>query len=187
MREGERQVAPTLKGIRRDHVARYEWVADQIPESSQVLDIASGIGYGSWLLAKAGHQVRSIEIDREAVDYATTFYPHQNIHYVCSDINQAGPFLRDHTVCFEMIEHVLEPITFLSRLSGTLYASVPNETVFPFRMHKYHFRHYTKDEFHDLLKEAGFVVESWWGQEGPESEVEKDVEGRTLIAIARKK
>jgi hypothetical protein len=52
MRDGERQVAPTLEGIRRDHVARYEWAARRL--KGRVLDACCGIGYGTQILAKAG-------------------------------------------------------------------------------------------------------------------------------------
>ena len=57
----ERQVAPTLDGIRRDHVARYEWAARQLAPESVVLDAACGVGYGSRVMADAGMTVRGTD------------------------------------------------------------------------------------------------------------------------------
>jgi hypothetical protein len=37
-----------------------------------------------------------------------------------------------------------------------------------------------------LLHACGWTVREWWGQEGPESDVEFDVNGRTLIAVAER-
>jgi len=48
---GERQVSPTLDGIRKDHLARYKWAAKRL--SGCVYDIGCGIGYGSKILGDA--------------------------------------------------------------------------------------------------------------------------------------
>jgi len=65
MQEGERQVAPQLNGIRRDHVERYLWAARQLGASCRVVDFACGIGYGAKILAEAGHQVVGFDRDAE--------------------------------------------------------------------------------------------------------------------------
>jgi hypothetical protein len=91
-------------------------------------------------------------------------------------------------VCFETIEHIEDPLSLLLGLHETarvLFASVPNESVFPHGGRiAFHFRHYTRAQFQALLEEAGYQVVAWYGQAGPESEVEPDIEGRTLIAHA---
>ena len=182
MREGERQVSPTVNGVRLDHVNRYKWVVQYL--NGTVLDAACGIGYGSKIMAESGLRVRAIDVDREAIDYAGAYYNHSGIDYQCVDIRNAAPFLSDNTVAFEMIEHVPDPLPFLKRIKGNLFASVPNEDVFPYLNYKYHYRHYTKQEFCDLLTEAGFTVTRWFGQIG--DEVEPNANGRTLIAAAVK-
>ena len=184
MRPGERQVSPTVDGIRADHVNRYKWAIDKT--IGRVTDAACGIGYGSVILAEAGIKVRAIDIDAEAIAYAKEHYSHPLITYQCSDLVKAGPYLSDTTIAFEIIEHIENPLPFLEQVQGRLLASVPNETVFPWKNYAYHFRHYTQNEFEDLLGDAGFTVESWYGQEGPESDVYPDTEGRTLIAMARR-
>ena len=193
LENGERQVAPKIEGIRRDHVARYEFAAKELPPESRVLDIACGVGYGAWILAKAGHHVTAVDRSKEAIDYAVKFYGHRNIKHVCSfvdgfQIPPNGSF--DAVVSFETIEHLEDPLPLLRQWHGyapILIASVPNESVFPHGGRiKFHYRHYTPGEFRDLIEKAGFEATKWYGQEGPESEVAPNINGRTLLVTARR-
>lgn len=187
---GERQVAPDLSGIRRDHVARYEWAAAM--GWGTAVDVGCGIGYGASILADAGAETFAFDRDADALDYARAHYaagPGRRLSYVRADADDQGfcaSFRRDVAVAFEVIEHLADPWPMLRGLREgcrVLLASVPNESVFPFRNHKFHHRHYTREAFEALLNECGWFVTQWWGQAGPESEVARDVEGRTLIAV----
>lgn len=184
---GERQVAPTLQGIRRDHVARYQWAARTLKPGSRVVDFACGVGYGTQLLQDAGHSATGYDVDQAAIDYARTFYGRAQFRWA----NGQCPLWNfDAAVCFETIEHVTDPRKLLESLRGgrMLLASVPNEDVIPFGPgFAYHYRHYTKAQFAELLDESGWRVREWWGQLGPESDVQRDVNGRTLIAVAERK
>jgi hypothetical protein len=51
MKHGERQVSPTIDGIRKDHVERYQFVAKRLAKGSRVVDFSCGVGYGSRILA----------------------------------------------------------------------------------------------------------------------------------------
>lgn len=197
MKFGERQVSPTTAGIRRDHVARYEWAATMLPDNSRVIDFACGVGYGTQILAGAGHKARGYDKDNEALCYADQHYAREGTQYISADGNE--PFAlpeADAAVCFETIEHIEDPRPLLKALrlaAPMLLASVPNETAFPFSpapgvTTAYHFRHYTKAQFKALLEECGWCVTEWAGQEGPESEVSflsanKD---RTIIAVCQR-
>ena len=193
MKEGERQVSPTLEGIRRDHVARYEWLAKHIPGKCNILDIACGVGYGSNILAKAGHQVVGMDIDAEAIAYARKHYAHPRARFEIRDGANPGAFdVCDVAVSLETVEHIEDPRPLLRALRASakrLVASVPNEDEFPFGNGvTYHHRHYTRGQFTALLNECGWGVTEWFGQKGPESEVEKyNLEharmGRTIIAV----
>lgn len=195
MKAGERQVAPTLDGIRRDHVARYEFAAKRINPGSRVIDFACGIGYGTMILAEAGHNAIGYDIDADAIRYGKTHYAHSRTSLQAND--GAMPSVMpdvDAAVCFETIEHIEDPRPLLKalRLSApTLIASVPNEAVMPWEIAPgvttaFHYRHYTKREFANLLQESGWTVTEWHGQAGPESEVEPNINGRTLIAVAKR-
>lgn len=190
MNFGERQVSPTLDGIRKDHKERYKWAAKSIAPNSRVLDVACGVGYGSYMLAKAGHFVTAIDCDLEAIEYAREHYKHDKVSYLHTDANDLEQFNTkafDCAVMFEAIEHIENPLPVLKtlkRISNNLLASVPNETVFPFENYAYHYRHYTPFEFETLLLDAGCSVKGWYGQLGTESAVEISANGRTLIVEA---
>lgn len=187
LNSGERQVAPTLNGIRADHRARYEWAASVLKPGSFVIDVGCGIGYGSWILADAGLKVYAIDVDRETIAYASEHYAHPNIQFVACDIAGLNLPAADAAVCFEMIEHVADPLPMLRQLRNavpTLLASVPNEELFPFDGYAFHHRHYTREEFERLLRDAGFRASLWLGQVWSDSPVEVGVAGRTVVALA---
>lgn len=197
MRDGERQVSPTLDGIRRDHVARYEFAARVLGKGSRVIDFACGVGYGTKILADAGHKAIGYDIDAEAIAYAKEHYQGVGLvpgFKIANGNAPEGLEECDAAVCFETIEHVEDPRPLLKALrevAPALIASVPNESVMPWRRADgattmYHFRHYTGPEFNQLLEECGWRVVEWNGQLGPESEVEAGVNGRTLIALAER-
>lgn len=183
----ERQVAPTLEGIRRDHVARYEWAASLLETGETVLDLGCGAGYGSSILAAKAAGVTGLDRDPAAIRYAETHYKPINVNYRARDFNTWGPsFGRFSTaVCFEVIEHIEDPITLLSDLNAErLIASVPNELVFPwFPELKHHLRHYTPEQFEAMLNAAGWEVMSFAGQVDAHSEVRPWIQGRTLCAV----
>lgn len=185
-------MAPTLAGIRRDHVARYEWAARLLPAGSRVIDYACGIGYGTSILAAAGHTARGYDRDNEALCYGDRHYAVPGAIFIAGDGNAPGLLPEaDAAISFETIEHIEDPRPLLRALrlaAPLLLASVPNEDVMPWSpapgfTTEFHFRHYTRRQFEALLTECGWCVTHWFGQEGPESEVEPKAKGRTLIAV----
>jgi hypothetical protein len=190
LNNGERQVSPTLEGIRRDHVARYEFAAKFLGRDKRVVDLACGIGYGAAVLADAGNRVLAIDKSTDAINYGSEHYARENVRFHCEDLSKLklGDEY-DAAVCFETIEHLEDPLPMLRELcrsAETLVASVPNETVFPFQNYKFHYRHYTRAEFAELVQAAGYEITGWYGQAGPHSEVQPGIEGRTLIVVAKR-
>lgn len=199
MRDGERQVAPTLEGIRRDHVARYQFAARVLAKGSRVIDFACGIGYGTRVLADAGLIATGNDIDAEALTYAGEHYwtdgAGNQPAFGQRNGNAPGELGEyDAAVCFETIEHLEDPRPLLKALrvsAPLLIASVPNEDVMPYEFapgqaYAFHYRHYTKYEFNALLQECGWCVTQWHGQAGDESEVEPGMNGRTLVVVAQR-
>ena len=187
MRPDERQVSPTIDGIRRDHVARYEFAAARLPARSTIIDFACGIGYGCKIMADAGHVVDGMDIDGEAIEYGKRNYFHPRVTHEVRDGACPGELAQyEAAVCFETIEHIEDPRPLLRALRAAaprLLASVPNENELPYGSgFAYHFRHYTPGQFQALLAECGWEVRGWYGQEGPDSEVEMGATGRTVIA-----
>ncbi len=192
MRPGERQVAPTIDGIRADHVARYTFASKMLPAGSRVIDFACGIGYGTQIMAQAGHQVRGFDINAEALEYARAHYSHPSAEFVHMNGNAPVEMGEaDAAVCFEAIEHIEEPRPLLMALRAAaplLIASVPNEDVMPWESSPgvgtaHHFRHYTKHDFMELLRECGWRAREWHGQTDDASDVSSDCNGRTIIAV----
>jgi hypothetical protein len=153
--------------------------------------LACGVGYGSHILASAGHHVVAVDASAEAILYAKAHYSHPNITFrngTAEDLHADEIGRVDAVVSFETIEHLPDPSGFLRHwadYAGALYASVPNEAVFPHGGRiKFHHRHYTREQFDDLLSDNGWHAMEWHGQVGPESEVKPHIDGRTLIAVA---
>lgn len=181
---GERQVSPTIDGIRADHRARYEW-ACQYVRNRTVVDYGCGVGYGTWLLAEHAASAVGVDIDLDAILYAREHYGSTGAEFVNDDLAVPGLYHRSSVaVAFEMIEHLEWPQAFLTGLrADTLLCSVPNELVFPWTPNiAFHHRHYTPREFEELLNASGWEVQEFYGQLDHESPVEPSVNGRTLIA-----
>jgi len=182
----ERQVSPTLDGIRRDHRARYEWAVEYVRGKS-VTDYGCGIGYGTSILANVSGYAQGVEINLAAFNYAMDHYTDTGADFVNASILSYRPE-SEVAVAFEVIEHIEAPDVFLSDLKAdTLLASVPNEHVFPWSPNiMYHHRHYTPAQFEQLLNDCGWEVREWWGQEGPESDPVANTQGRTQIAVCER-
>lgn len=189
---GERQTATTLDGIRADHVARYDWACEFI-DRSVVLDAACGTGYGSAILADAGAlHVTAMDRSGEALESGWKHWNRRRLvwrlHDLETEIDSWGE-LWDLVVSFETIEHLKDPVPFLTglvRCSRMLLASVPNESVIPKTPGRFphHYRHYTREQFNDLLESCGWTVTEHLGQADAVGPVEPGIDGRTLIAVA---
>src|SRR3954469_21352361 len=106
---GERYV-PWFEGAEIGYadVLRYAF-ATQFVRDKRVLDLASGEGYGSNLLAKTAAQVLGVENDEKAVHHAKNKYIRPNLEFKIGSILELpieGRGLFDVVVCFEALEHV---------------------------------------------------------------------------------
>jgi len=197
LKSGERQVATRIEDVRRDHRARYEWAAKNLVPGSYVIDCGCGIGYGARILADAGHRVFAVDADAETIEFARERFGHPNIEFYHSPAEAIDFPQAEAAVCFEMIEHVANPRPILKALRAAapvLLASVPNEEDFPWRPeYAFHHRHYTPDQFADLLNDAGYELAECLGQVDAEADVRPRSEtrnlwqGRTLVAVARRR
>jgi 2-polyprenyl-3-methyl-5-hydroxy-6-metoxy-1,4-benzoquinol methylase len=182
---GERQVAPSLSGIRGDHIARYRFAVEHLTNHRAVLDAGCGIGYGAKLLAESGHDVHAWDVDPDAIHYGRDHYDHVKIRWSVADICAGKSYQPTAVVAFEILEHLERPGLALIRFPDYLIASVPNGAVV-LKMpgtYPHHVRHYTPAEFWCLLTGAGYEVQEWWSQEGTtDRPLIRGNEGRTLVA-----
>src|SRR5438105_2987107 len=94
--------------IAYEHLHRYAF-ASTLVEGKRVLDLASGEGYGSNMLAASAATVTGIDIDESVVRHAAGKYGRKNLQFIPGSIT-AVPIPDDHSfdaiVCFEAIEHI---------------------------------------------------------------------------------
>ncbi len=196
--KGERQAASSLAGIRQDHRARYQFSCQFIKPGDIVLDCACGVGYGSFILSQQSQSKEIFGVDKStsAIIFAKKYYTGNKIKYLQQDI-----FLTsfeddsfDCVVSFETLEHVQgEDLVslFYKKLKKNklLLISTPNEEAMPFKKENFpfHIRHYTPEEFEDLLTLHGFKVEERFTQYSREDEaISEGWNGLYNFAVARK-
>jgi SAM-dependent methyltransferase len=162
------------------HLARYEFVIQNIHDVKNALDIACGTGYGVLMYKIQGYSnVYGADLDFSAVKYASDNYP--SVKYVQAD-GITLPFISDTfdlITSFETFEHMLEPRKYLTEIcrlikpEGMFIISVPNAPIWaPFSQppditkddvrtglgHKYNF---TADQFLCMLADYFTSVNSY--------------------------
>lgn len=159
---GERFI-PTEDGeIRYEHMHRYCW-ARSLCAGRSVLDIASGEGYGSALLAQVAQSVTGVDISQDAVDHASRLYAaHANLRFRQGSATRipVDDASMDVVVSFETLEHLAEQEEMLTELrrvlkpEGLLVISSPNKKVYSDDrdyVNEYHVKELYFDEFEALL------------------------------------
>ena len=153
-------VAGAQVGI--EHYHRY-LVARDFCRGRDVLDVASGEGYGTALLAQVARSTVGVEIDPAAVAAARTEFVRPNLRYEEGDA-RALPLPDasiDVAVSFETLEHMLEHDVFLSELhrvlrpDGLLIISTPDRDVYSAAgtpPNPYHVLELTKAKFEALIR-----------------------------------
>lgn len=173
LESGERQVSTTLEGIRADHRNRYAFGLESIPGKGYGLDIFCGNGYGAHQISMAGHNVLAIDGSREAIELAQQHYETPNILF-CHKLwpVRLPETAFDFAFCLESIEHLEDSEAFLRDIlkalkpGGIIVLSTPNEDMMPFvpTQHKFHFRHFTKEQIFNLLQSHRLEILKRGGQ-----------------------
>ena len=195
----ERQIATKMRGIRADHRGRYCF-ADKMLDGGDILDAASGIGYGSYILAHKRKDRKIWALDKDAPShfFGNQYFAHPNILRVplyAEDIFSLN--CQFDAICsFETIEHLEDPEKFLKDLcvlskdKTKLIVSSPNQETLPFLKEHYphHIQHFTPDQLTDLLERCGWKVEEKFSQPNRLSlDVISGTSGLFLIYICSRK
>jgi ubiquinone/menaquinone biosynthesis C-methylase UbiE len=156
---GERFVVGLEGEIALEHYHRYLF-ATQFCGGCDVLDIACGKGYGSFLLSQAAKSVTGVDVDIASMQRARNRYRAPNVSFAegsCSNIALPDKSI-DVIICFETIEHISDPGGFLLEVRrvlrdrGLLIASTPNRVVFQGHgANPFHTLEYSEEEFTELL------------------------------------
>ena len=132
---GERYLPEVQGMIELEHYHRYLFSL-QFCNNKTVLDIASGEGYGTYMLSQQSKKIIGVDIDKDAIDHAKIKYEnHDNITFIhgsCLDIPVIDNSI-DVVVSFETIEHIYEHEIFLKEIKrvlkkdGILIISTPDK------------------------------------------------------------
>lgn len=151
-----------------EHMTRY-LAAQPLVAGKRVLDIASGSGYGSRLLADGAASVVGVDISTAAVEYARATYPRDNLEF---RLGQATAIpLEDNSVdvvvTFETIEHVADYRGFLAEVDrvlapdGLALVSTPNDLEFVEGNH-FHLHEFVYEELLEVVGERFAHVEPYF-------------------------
>jgi len=158
---GERMTSDIAGQIAFEHFHRYCMARDLVA-GLDVLDVASGEGYGSALLAGVARSVIGVEIDADSVRHAQAAYPMGNLRFLTGDATQMPlpDACVDVVVSFETLEHLQHQERFLLetrrvlRPGGLLLVSTPDRHVYSAPgqpPNPYHVLELTAPEFGTLL------------------------------------
>lgn len=134
---GERLIPGVFGKVAAEHLHRYAFTFNFV-RGKKVLDIASGEGYGSNLIAKYAREVIGIDISKEAVGHAKEKYVKSNLAFDVGSVLdipcESGIF--DVVVSFETIEHISDHKKMISEVkrvlktNGVLIISTPEKSVY---------------------------------------------------------
>ena len=170
---GERFLPECAGEMIYEHWHRYLIVRNYVV-GKRVLDVASGEGYGSHLLAKSAASVVGADISANAVAHANSRYANKNLRYVAADCTQIpepdASF--DVIVSFETIEHMTEHEAFMREVdrllapSGMFVISSPNRQEYSDKTgykNEFHVKELDRAELKTLL-EPHFPGQAWFAQ-----------------------
>ena len=156
------------------HLQRYLF-AERFVAGKHVLDLACGVGYGTYVLRMLGARaVVGADLDAEAVAYAVEHYQREGLRYEQGNaLHWESREKYDVVVSFETIEHLSDPANFLKRVAqllvpgGILVISAPNTLQYlkanPPVQNEHHINEPDYAQFRKWL-EADFQIESEWEQ-----------------------
>jgi 2-polyprenyl-3-methyl-5-hydroxy-6-metoxy-1,4-benzoquinol methylase len=144
----------------RRHLVVYEWIAARVA-GLDVIDMASGEGYGADVLAGAARSVVGVDANPEAHEHSRLRYVRSNLSFA-RDLVETYHGEADAISFLQTIEHVeapgdvLEHFKALLRPGGTAYISTPNVlTLAPEGAERsgnpWHVREYRAEEFAGML------------------------------------
>jgi SAM-dependent methyltransferase len=161
---GERLTTATAGQVEIEHLHRY-FLARALCRDREVLDVASGEGYGTALLAQTALSVIGVEVSAEAVAHAAEAYRQPNLRFLKGDARRLplDDASVDTVVSFETIEHLYEHDRFLAevrrvlRPGGRFIISTPERDIYSpsgSNANPYHVRELTRAEFSGLLRDS---------------------------------
>lgn len=159
---GERLMTETFDRYAIEHLHRYA-IATSLCENLNVLDIASGEGYGSNLLAGVAKTVHGVDISEDAILHAKAKYIRGNLNYLVGSADRIPlpQHSMDRVISFETLEHhdlheeMFAEVKRVMRADGLLMMSTPdklNYTDVPKQRNEFHVKELYLEEFRTLAQ-----------------------------------
>jgi len=147
----------------QDHLERYIYAMKYI-YGRCVHDVASGTGYGSWLMSLGASKVVMVDKSEEALEYGNWLRFACPTKKIVVDLDKRPVHAKgDVLVTFETIEHLEKPELFLSKSKcSEIIFSVPIDHPGDEDYHKQIFR--TEHQVLELLRDCGWKIEDTWYQ-----------------------
>ncbi|MGC4042589.1 MAG: methyltransferase domain-containing protein [Armatimonas sp.] len=171
--------------FRCEHLHRYQ-LAAALARGKDVLDIASGEGYGSAALAQVARSVVGVDIAPDAVEHAARTYTQPSLRFLegsCDAIPLSDASV-DLIVSFETIEHhdrheeMMVEFRRILRPGGLVLLSSPNRDIYSAdHVNPFHVRELSRAELSELLGrhfahvqitgQRSWLVSLAYGESGP--------------------
>ncbi|MBF0475534.1 MAG: class I SAM-dependent methyltransferase [Deltaproteobacteria bacterium] len=138
----------------------------------RILDIGSGQGDLCAALQESLPNSEVVGLELSAIGVRISQQKVPKVTFITADILDPPDVLdkyaewATHAVCSEVLEHVDDPVLFLQRVKtylepdGYLFLTVPGGKMSSFDHHIGHIRHFTRNLIEEVLKAAGFHVET---------------------------
>jgi len=148
--------------IAYEHYHRYLW-ASRLTAGRRVLDVGSGEGFGSAILAAEAKSVQGVDIDERTVAHSQLNYEAPNLEFCVGSALELDGFEEDAfdaVVAFEVLEHFREQERMLDAVDrvlapdGVLVISTPDRRVYSEETgqdNPFHERELTEPELRDRL------------------------------------
>lgn len=162
---GERLEFYDFSDVTVEHLHRYA-IASEFVKGKKVLDIASGEGYGSFLLSNEANFVIGVDIDKETIENSNNKYKNPKLTFLegAADNFPVESNSIDVVISFETIEHhdkheeMFTEIKRVLKSEGILIMSSPDKKYYsdiPGFKNKFHVKELYFEEF-KLLTQKHF-------------------------------
>ncbi|THF54002.1 glycoside hydrolase family 99-like domain-containing protein [Allorhizobium terrae] len=159
--DGERFLPEFSGTIEFEHYHRY-LIALDLVKNKHVLDIASGEGFGSEILARHAKNVIGVDVSQDAVDHANEKYARDTLSFICGSATNIPIESKsvDVVISFETIEHLSDHALMISEIKrvlkpdGLFLISSPNKLVYsdqPKYKNPFHVRELYTSDFNTLV------------------------------------
>lgn len=176
------------------HESRYYFAGEHLTPKMTVLDCACGSGYGSDILKDYCNDVTGVDIDQDAINFASSKYKSEKLKYLCGDIRVISDTLpkMDAVVCLETLEHVPDPRILLDgfmkvlKEDGLFIVSTPvRELSRENPLNSFHVLEYTNSDLHRVLAHYFYQVDFYLQDQSKFYRINDNIYWGFVVAVCK--